>query len=473
VTARTQRRRTPLAAVAIIVLAVAILIRSLNGGGLPQPPPAGIAPGAAAGDPFGYHPGRAADDVARATAGNAQPLFVMSPGGALATAARVAAFRPLIDRVTKGTGIDPNMLEALVFVESAGRPQVIAGSDPADASGLTQILAQTGQSLLGMHIDLARSRRLTTEIDQAERGVNHGPLSRLFARRAAADQRFDPAAALAATVRYLELAERQFGRQDLAFESYHMGIGNLHQVLALYDGGHPVPYVQLYFDTAPDHHGAAYDLLAGFGDDSSLYYWRLLGAEQIMSLYRTDRAALRRLSSLELASDSTAQVLHPPGSTLTFSDPAALAAAYQNRTLVPIPANAAVLGLALNPAIGSAAHEVGGTPSLYRGLRPVALRLLVALAARVRALSREQAPLRIYSLVSDTSYERQIGQVFPAATNGYTFQIERRYVNGAQAGALQAMLDRLQSLNLIGWAREPTVIDVTVASDAGSWVGKR
>ena len=69
--------------------------------------------------------------------------------------------------------------------------------------------------------------------------------------------------------------------------------------------------------------------------------------------------------------------------------------------------------------------------------------------------------------MSDTSYERRIGQVFPAATNGYTFQIERRYVNGAQADALQAMLDRLQSLNLIAWAREPTVIDVTVALGRG------
>jgi Transglycosylase SLT domain len=473
VTVRTRRRRTRLVVLAAaLLLCLAVAIRSLGSGGLPQPPRAGIAPGAAPGDPFGYRPGRAAEYVARATAGNAQPLFVMSPGGALATAARVAAFRPLIDRVTNGTGIDPNMLEALVFVESAGRPQVIAGSDPAEASGLTQILAQTGQSLLGMHINLAQSRRLTNEIDQAEQGVNHGPLSRLFARRAAADQRFDPAAELAATVRYLELAERQFGRQDLAFESYHMGIGNLHQVLSLYDGGHSVPYVQLYFDTAPDNHGAAYNLLAGFGDESSLYYWRLLGAEQIMELYRTDRAALQRLSSLELASDSTAQVLHPPGSTQTFSDPAALAAAYQSRTLVPMPANAGALGLALNPAIGSAAHEVGGTRSLYRGLRPVAVRLLIALAARVRALSGERAPLQIYSLVSDQTYERQVGEAFPAATNGYTFQIERRYVNGAQAGALQAMLDRLQSLNLIGWAREPTVIDVTVASDAGSWVGK-
>ena len=42
---------------------------------------------------------------------------------------------------------------------------------------------------------------------------------------------------------------------------------------------------------------------------------------------------------------------------------------------------------------------------------------------------------------------------------------------GRRQDAFQAMLDRLQSLNLIAWAREPTTIDVTVASDGGATVG--
>ena len=109
--------------------------------------------------------------VARATAGNARPLYVLSPGGALATARRVAAFRGAIDRAAAGSGVNPSLVEGLVFLESAGRPDVIAGSDPAGAAGLTQILAATGQSLLGMHIDLAASRRLTRRIDAVARGA--------------------------------------------------------------------------------------------------------------------------------------------------------------------------------------------------------------------------------------------------------------------------------------------------------------
>jgi hypothetical protein len=465
------RRRARLVLVgAALVLVIAVLVSGLGGGALPRPPQAGAARGAGAGDPFGYDASREAEFVARGTAGNAHVLFVKSPGGVIATAARVAGYRPEIDRVTAGTGIDPNLLEGLVFVESAGLPNAIAGSDPADAAGLTQILAQTGQSLLGMHIDLARSRQLTARIDAVATGTRAGLLAPLLARRAAADDRFDPPKALAATVRYLQLAERQFGREDLAIESYHMGIGNLHNVLADYDGGRAVPYVQLYFDSSPGHHTAAYDLLSGFGDDSSLYYWRLLGAVQIMRLYRTDRTGLSRLASLQTADDAGAALLHPASTTRPFSDPAALAAAYQHRELVPLPSNGAALGLAFNREMGAGAAKLGVPPALYRGLTPVALRLLIELAARVRTLSGVAAALRIYSTVSDSHFQQQLGFSDPPATTGYSFQITRRYASGAQAGAFQAVLDRLQSLNLIAWARGTSTIEVTVASDAVSWL---
>ncbi len=470
-TLRRRRARLTVLLVAIVV-AIAGLISALGGGSLPQPPAAGPAAGAPGGDPYGYVPAREADYVERAAAGNAHVLFVDSPGGVMATAARVAPFRSTIDRATAGTGIDPSLVEGLVFVESAGRPQIIAGSDPADAAGLTQILASTGQSLLGMPINLARSRSLTRRIDAVAAGTRSGLLAPLIARRAAVDPRFDPTKAIAATVRYLQFAEHQFGRQDLAFESYHMGIGNLHNVLDAYDGGRPVPYAQLYFDSAPDRHPAAYRLLSNFGDDSWLYYWRVLGAVQIMHLYRTDRAALRRLSSLQTSDDAGAAVLHPPDRTPSFADPAGLAAAYQSRTLVALPTNAASLGLAVDATMGRGARSLGVPASLYRGLEPVALRLLIGLAARVRALSGGQQPLRVYATVADARYQQQTGDSFPAAGTGWAFQISRRYVGPAQAGAFQAMLDRLQSLDLIAWAREGSVIDVTVASDGGAVAGR-
>jgi hypothetical protein len=189
-----------------------------------------------------------------------------------------------------------------------------------------------------------------------------------------------------------------------------------------------------------------------------------------MHLYRTDRAALARLNTLQNEDDAGAEVLHPPSGP-SFSDPNALASAYQSRTLVPLPSNAAGLGLAYNPGMGSGAKALSVPRSLYAGLRPVAQRLLIELAARVRALSGTNRPLEVYSTVMDAHYRQQTGQGFEAQTTGWAFQIARRYASPAQAAAFQAVLDRLQSLNLIAWAREPTVIDITVASDGNATAG--
>jgi hypothetical protein len=467
-----RRRRVAAAALSGLVILVLVLLLGSGRHRIPGAPPGGVAVEAHSTDPFSYATSRAIQFTERAAAGNANVLFTKSPGGALATAERVARWRPMIDAAVKGTHIDPDLLEGLVFVESAGRPGVIAGTSVSDAAGLTQILASTATSLLGMHIDLARSRTLTSQIESfnVSGKAARRKLARLVREREAADPRFDPRAEIAATVRYLQDAERTFGREDLALASYHMGIGNLQSVLRLYNGGQSVPYVQLYFDTAPTRHAAAFRLLQGFGDDSALYYWRILGAVQIMHLYRTDRGQLRREISWQLADAAGGTTLHPPGDPSRWSTPSQLSAAYRRRELVPLPTNASALGLAYDSSLGAEARAVSAPRSLYRGLRPVALHELEVLADRVRALSGA-SPLQVAATVQDAKYQQAAGLAEPLAATGWQFGIARRYRSGAQAAAFQELLDRLQSLDLIAWAPDGGVIDITVASDAASWRG--
>jgi hypothetical protein len=68
--------------------------------------------------------------------------------------------------------------------------------------------------------------------------------------------------------------------------------------------------------------------------------------------------------------------------------------------------------------------------------------------------------------VSDERYQQLLGVSDPVAAAGWSFTIARRYVARAQAAAFQAMLDRLQALDLIAWERFPSEIAVTVAADA-------
>src|SRR5262249_7753178 len=154
----------------------------------------------------------------------------------------VEAFRPLVEHAVHGSGLDPELIEAIVFLESGGRPDAIAGGqDVANASGLTPIVAQTGTGLPRMSDDLARSQKRTDATARARPRGDATAAARLEAQRRAADPRFDPARALAGTVRYLTFARDRLGREDLAVVSYHMGVGNLEAAIRAYTGDQTTP----------------------------------------------------------------------------------------------------------------------------------------------------------------------------------------------------------------------------------------
>ncbi len=480
---RATRPRVPiralLAAFVLVGAAVGITLALSSGGSRDLVPGAGNKSGTF--DPLAYSPEREGQLTRAATAGESHIVYAKSPGGVLATARRVAHWRPLIDRVAWTAGVNADALEGTVFLESAGRPDVIAGSDPANAAGLAQILAETGQNLLGMHVNLAASRRLTKKIARAHTA---GRVRKLEAARRRVDARFDPTKALAGAARYLNIAKKRFGRDDLAVTSYHMGIGNLENVLRAYAGDTGTPigslvrekhlsYARAYFDSSPLRHRQAWGLLSRLGDDSSNYYWKVLGAEQIMNLYDARPAQLARLSRLQNARASAEEVLHPEGSTTQYADPAAIASGAAAGRLVTVPNDPQRYGFRVDHFLGQFAARLGRRRALYRHLRPEALGLLVYMAVGTREIGGKATPLYLTSAVRDEQYQHLVATANIEATRGYslhttgfTFDIRRRYSTHKEALAFQFMLDRLQALNLIAWAREPSAIHVTVSSAA-------
>jgi Transglycosylase SLT domain len=383
-------------------------------------------------DPWAYTADREGEFESRAAAGHSHVIYAKSPGGIVATAARVARWRPQIEAAAEQAGVDPDLIEGMVLLESAGRPDARASDDLEGAVGLTQILAQTATGLLGMQVDVKQSERLTRKLERA-RGPREA--ARLRAARARVDERFDPEKSLAGTGRYLKTAMDEFGREDLAVVSYHMGIGNLQQVLGAY-GDSEASYPQLYFDASPDRHPRAYRLLAGLGDDSKTYFWRVLASREVMRLYRHDRAKLRRLAELQSASDSGELVLHPPDRTNSFESQEDIDSATADGELRPV---------------------AGGA------LRPEAYALLAYIRDGVRNVSGVKAPLTV------TRTARPDGGIH---ATGYAFDISRTYANGRQAEAFQFMLDRLQALNLIAWTRDARTIHITASSEGRRILGK-
>jgi hypothetical protein len=424
-------------------------------------------------DPFAYQAGKQARFEAGAAAGESHLLYANSPGGVQATARRVAALHAPIQAAAATAHIDPGLLEAMVFLESGGRPDVVAGSDPSAAAGVTQIVAETGRTLLAMHIDLSTSRRLTRQIATAQKRHDAAGVARLQAQRRRADDRFDPNKAIAATGRYLAFALPRFGGGDFAVASYHMGVGNLADAIRGYVGPkekqlavklvrqRKLTYAQLYFDSSPFRHQTAYHRLANLGDNSNTYYWRVLATRDIMHLYRDSPAELDRLNRLETGYGSAEAVLRPPGSTSVFANAAAVKRALARGLLVKVPNQPKQRHFALDAAAAAQA-----------ALRPQALALLYYLANRVHAVSHDKGALVVGATARDGVAQQALvarhlaNPGYAVATTGYSFDIERRYASQAQAEAFQAMLDRLQALDVIAWDRRPDVIHITVSERA-------
>ena len=434
-------------------------------------------------DPLDYEPGSTEEYERAAAFGLSHVLFEKSPGGVLGAAQRTAGFRDLVDKAVSGSGIDADTVEAIVLLESAGRPDVIAGDDPENASGLTQILAETATSFLGMPVDLEASRRLTDLVNEAVRRGDEAEADRLRSERRRVDARFDPEQALAGTVRYLNEANNVFAREDLAVVSYHMGIGNLASVVRAYTGRQDDPvdavvadngidYARLYFDSSPTIHRAAWERLASFGDDSQTYYWRVLAAVGVMHLFRSDPARLERLANLHDDLPSAELVLHPPSARGRFVDAPQLEIAVARGVLVPIRAGSGAR-VAIDPQLERIAARLGENTDTYVALRPRAARLLTYLTAKVYELSGEHRPLAVTRATYDDGTAATLTPRDPGAAahagvhaTGFAFDIRRRYGSGAQAAAFQWTLERLEALGRIAWTRGRSVIQLVVSPPA-------
>jgi hypothetical protein len=460
--AKTRRRLAALAAACLLGAVLVVLLSSRGHDDNALGP--GVVGGVAAAKPFAYDAGKRADYERRAAFGLSHVLYAKSPGGVVASAKRTARWRPLVDRVARRHGLDADMLEAIVLLESAGRADARASTDLRSAVGLTQILAETGQSLLGMRIDVKASERLTRGILRGHR------VRRREAQRRRVDERFDPAKALEATARYLDFAKGKLGRDDLAIVSYHMGVGNLQRALRAYGKG-SIPYAQLYFDSSPLRHPKAWRILSALGDDSATYLWRVLAAREIMRLYRRDPGALSREAVLQSHKASAEEVLHPRDDTTVYEDPDAVGQARKSGELRVLSGRElGDYGVRIDPRMGELASKIDQSAQLYRALRPEALAMLEAIGAGTRAIAGT-GPLVVTSTVRDERYQRLLAahdieatHAYSLHTTGFAFDIARTYVSRAQALAFQFVLDRLTARGLIAWVREPGAIHITVAS---------
>jgi hypothetical protein len=390
----------------------------------------------------------------------------------------------------------------MMFLESAGRPTVMADGTPNSATGLMQILPSTATELLGMRVDLARSLEIHRELAAARRKAEISRkrrkrraarrlVGRLLRERRVVDERFDPDKALAGAVRYLTIAERRFGRRDLAIASYHMGIGNLTTVIRTYiSPGRParttrrtvrrygLTWAQLYFDSSPTRNPRTWDILTQLGDETRHYLFKVYASKEILWLARTDPEELDRLIDLQTEKASAEEVLRPESRYPPYEDHAELRRAYRRGELVPLPRDPVRLGYSVGRGMGSLARHLKQPRILYRGLRREALACLLYIAKeyrriRGRGTGARQGALRVTSTVRDLPYQEllvatnvQATREFSLHTTGFAIDIAKPRAEAP----LRFLLERLQALDVISWVEEPGAFHLTVGRDARAFM---
>lgn len=501
------RRRAALAGAgaALVLAAITIAVALLRDDAppaAPEPPPAAPKPGAppydAAGfQPFAYDESDEEDFLHRGTRGMAHVVYALSPGGVERSVARTKRWRDDVERAVVATPFFADDLEAMMFLESAGRPSVMADGTPASATGLMQIIPSTATALLGMRVDLARSLEINRELPRARRRAVLSPkrkkrraarreVRRLLRERKVVDERFDPEKSLAAAVRYLTIAQRRFGREDLAIASYHMGIGNLRTVIETYVSPrrparttrrtvarYGLSWPRLYYDSSPARNPRTWKLLSALGDDSRHYLFKVLASREILRLARDDPDELERQIELQTAKASAEEVLRPELRYPPYEDDEDLRRAYKRDELVPLPNDPVRLAFRPGRKMGSLARRLDQPKILYRGLRPEALACLLYLAKEYRRIAGEfpkgMGTLRVTSTVRDLPYQELLVATNIQATPEFSLHTTGFAIDIAKPRAefvLRFLLERLQALNAIAWVEEPGAFHLTVGPDA-------
>ena len=353
-------------------------------------------------------------------------------------------------------GIEPDTLEAIVLLESAGRPDAAADPQLEGAVGLTQILAETGRNLLGMRVDPAGARRIGRSL-RARRARGRQRADRPAARAPArVDERFDPPKALAATARYLRHRARASSAATTSRSSATTWASATSRARCATTARTTSPTRGCTSTPRRLRHAEAYRRLAALGDDSATYLWRVDGgARDHAPVPRRPRRARPRLARCRPPRTPPRRCCTRGDETEQFADPVAAARRLRRRgRIVALPrARLARARRARSTArMGELAARLAQRTSLYRGAARAGARAARLHRRRREGDLRHRAARRHEHACATRATSALLLRTQPrgdaellAAHDRLGVRHPAHVRSRAQALAFQFLLDRLQS----------------------------
>jgi hypothetical protein len=389
-----------------------------------------------------------------------------------ATAGAERITGPRLTRIFEGaavsSGLPASLISAVAYLESWGDANAVS---PAGPKGIMQFSEATARAA-GLRVVRMTRFKITTERKLVHR-KNAKPIYRMVRHRTpytvmVRDDRLNPERAVPAAANYLARLENKFGGRDWAVFAYHCGEGCISELLPMAQAalGHkPRPTVaEMFFASTPALHRDLYEAIQRHmqRDYSPTYWFRIMRAEQLLNLYRTDRATFREL--VEAYRNPTNPGRRANDRLVTWlksEDTFYRTAGDLKRAegLVIAPDDPKLFGFSL--------RKPGADSDLYSQATPAAIGTLLYIAFETRRLFEEHrprgehfVPLEVVELVSTNDRPAEAGTLlvdpeFPEHSTGQVFDIDQSNLPPGERECLNFILDDL------GWDGYLGFIQVT------------
>jgi hypothetical protein len=226
-----------------------------------------------------------------------QTFGIMRDPQALAGAKRM--FSPQLAKLfhdsAEKAGWPESTLQAIAYLESWGDSKA---ESPAGPRGIMQISEATARSM-GLRVLYGKQYHITTETRKVKlkngrtvaRKVSHRTAYSVLVR----DDRLFPERAVPAAARYLAGLEKKFGGRDWAIFAYHCGAGCVADFQTLVERARleqkgSATVARVFFSASPVQNRAIYEAIQHHmeRDYSPTYWFRIMRAEQLLNLYKSD-----------------------------------------------------------------------------------------------------------------------------------------------------------------------------------------
>jgi soluble lytic murein transglycosylase-like protein len=237
-----------------------------------------------------------------------QTFGIMREQQALPGARRITSntkLQSLFKSAAAQSGLPASLIEAVAYLESWGDPKAESPSGPR---GIMQISAATARSM-GLKVIVSTRYRVTREkVQLAAATRNRKARFKYITHRTpyivtARDDRMVPDRAIPAAARYLAGMEKKFGGRDWAIFAYHCGQGCVNEMMDLTRKARGIPADQLtvprmFFSCTPVWNRELYKAIFTQmqRDWSPTYYFRIMRAQQLLALYRSDPDEFARIA---------------------------------------------------------------------------------------------------------------------------------------------------------------------------------